>query len=122
MKVKFTKRRFYNGRWYSPGDVVKMKKKFARVFIRLGVVVPAPADKEKVKPVRKKSTEEPEAVVEEQEQQEEQQEFEEGAQEDEETETPLEELPYNTLRSMCRERGLVASGTKAEMIERLSQE
>lgn len=56
MRVKFVRRRYYNTRFRDPGEVVEVAERFARAFLRVGAVVPAPNQSETtavVKPVEK---------------------------------------------------------------------
>ncbi len=54
MRIRFTKRRYYNTRFRNPGEVVEVSERFARAFLRTGAAVPAPNQPETpvvVKPV-----------------------------------------------------------------------
>lgn len=42
MRIRFTKRRYYNTRFRNPGEVVEVSERFARAFLRTGAAVPAP--------------------------------------------------------------------------------
>jgi len=107
MRVKFLKRRFYDGKLYEINDIISMPRKHAKAFMNAGAVSPALNLSKQSKEFdiiaeaeQFEAEDEPEQVKE---------------------SIDCKDLSYRELQKKLSERGLPAKGTRDELIRRFKE-